>query len=270
MRTIVFQSFRRENVPNWMACCMDSVANWTRARGYEYRFIGDELFDLLPKWFALSHSGRMLPLTDLARLKAAKKYLEEGFTRAVWIDADVLIFDTANFSVETEFGFAFCRELWLEKRWGSTIADNRINNCVSVYERDNSFLNFYIYAAEALARAKGRDLTDWDIGTNLLSTLGRTLPLPLLGNVGMFSAQIVHSLAYEEHHMLAEYGAHLGATLAAGNFCSSAIAKTGLLGADPHALLERAVNVLIAAGGETINRHVKPTVRFSASKSPNV
>ena len=248
---------------------MDSVAAWARPHGYEYRFVGDELFDMLPKWFADSLAGRMLPLTDLARLKAARQYLEEGFTRAVWIDADVLIFDPHNFSIETPFGFAFCRELWLEKRWGATLADNRINNCVSIYERDNPFLDFYIYAAEALARAKGPELTDWDIGTNLLSTLGRTLPLPLLGNVGMFSAHIVQSLATDEQRMLAQYGSHLDVPLAAGNFCSSAIAKTGLLGADPQALLDRAVTALLGAAGETINRHVRPMVRFAASRSPD-
>lgn len=262
MRTLVFQSFRRDNIPDWLTCCMNSVAKWSRRRGFEYRFIGDELFELLPEWFANAYAGRMLPLTDLGRLKAAAKYLQEGFTRTVWIDADVLIFDPDNFSVDTEFGFAFCRELWLEKRWGATVADNRINNCVSVYEQGNAFLDFYLYAAQALARAKAQDLTDWDIGTNLLSTLGRTLPLPLLGNVGMFSAQIVRSLASEDDKLLTEYASHLGASLAAGNFCNSSTTKPGLLGTDPHAILDKAVCTLLAEQGATINRHIKREVRF--------
>jgi hypothetical protein len=59
----------------------------------------------------------MLLMTDLARIKAAQSLFADGYWRAIRVDADVVIFDPERFSVERQHGYAFCPEVWLEKRW---------------------------------------------------------------------------------------------------------------------------------------------------------
>ena len=49
--TLVYQSFRTENVPQWIEACLSSVKQWAHAHQFEYCFLGDEIFDLLPNWF---------------------------------------------------------------------------------------------------------------------------------------------------------------------------------------------------------------------------
>ena len=100
MNAIVYQSYRTQNVPGWIQQCLRIVPIWARAQGYEYRFFDEALFDRLPAWFRKRVSHRILPMSDLARLLLARELLDEGFDRVVWVDADVLIFDIKQFSVD--------------------------------------------------------------------------------------------------------------------------------------------------------------------------
>jgi len=59
MRTVVYQSFRTENVPAWISRCLESVRLWAGAKGYDYRFIGDEIFDLAPGWYREKAKNRI-------------------------------------------------------------------------------------------------------------------------------------------------------------------------------------------------------------------
>ena len=47
-RTIILQSHNFQVLRGWIGPCVDSVRRWTEQRGYDYRFLGDEIFDLLP------------------------------------------------------------------------------------------------------------------------------------------------------------------------------------------------------------------------------
>lgn len=236
---------------------MESARGWSTLRGYDYRFIGDEIFDVLPAWFRDAYRGRMLPLTDLARAIVARDFLADGWDRAIWVDADVLIFMPEHFDVSTAHTYALCMELWCEKKWGELIFDRRINNCVSVYDAGNVFLPFYIEAMQALARAKGASLTDWDIGTNFLSSLGRIAPLPLLGNVAMLSPTLVLALATHDAALLRRYSRQMQQICGATNLCGSALDRAGPDRAVREQQIGEAIDLLIRTQGAALNRYLE-------------
>ena len=49
---------------------MASVERWAMANGYDYRSMGDELFDAVPDWYMRKVRGRMPIAADLARLQS--------------------------------------------------------------------------------------------------------------------------------------------------------------------------------------------------------
>jgi hypothetical protein len=62
---------------------MESVASWAKAQGHDYRFYGDEIFDKLPKWYLDACKGHKWPMSDLARLLAARELLASGYTHVI-------------------------------------------------------------------------------------------------------------------------------------------------------------------------------------------
>ena len=51
LKTLVYQSFRTTDVPLWIERAMKSVRDWAEVRGYDYEFIDDKIFDLVPEWY---------------------------------------------------------------------------------------------------------------------------------------------------------------------------------------------------------------------------
>lgn len=95
--TLIIQSYRIENVAPWIEICLESVKSWTSLQHYDYRFIGDEIFDRVPKWYREKTSRHPQIATDLGRLELIHEALCEGYERVAWLDADVLIFAPDNF-----------------------------------------------------------------------------------------------------------------------------------------------------------------------------
>ena len=48
---------------------MSSVEQWAVASGYDYRLLGDELFEAAPDWYMSKVRGRMPIAADLGRLQ---------------------------------------------------------------------------------------------------------------------------------------------------------------------------------------------------------
>ena len=46
---------------------MSSVEQWALASGYDYRLLGDELFEAVPDWYMSKVRGRMPIAADLGR-----------------------------------------------------------------------------------------------------------------------------------------------------------------------------------------------------------
>ena len=113
-KTLVIQSFRTVDVPEWISACLASVKTWVDMRGYGYRFVGDEIFDRVPSWYLEKASKHPQIATDLGRLELIHEALNEGYSRVAWLDADVLIFDPDGFDVKHIHDFAFGLEFWVQ------------------------------------------------------------------------------------------------------------------------------------------------------------
>jgi len=219
MNTIVYQSYRTENVAPWIERCMASVRKWTNAMGFEYRFIDDRIFDCLPDWYR-SASPNVRVLTNLARLLVARELLTQGYERTIWIDADVLVFDPDAFRIEIAEEFAFVRETWIEIRWGTVIKHHNVNNSVSVFTRGNSFLEFGIWAHEQLVR-DGTRVRQFGTTTALLTAIHQGAPLPLLRDVGIMNPPLMRALLAGNAKVVDEFAVAHGAPIHATNLTAA-------------------------------------------------
>lgn len=260
MKTLVFQSYRASNVPGWISTCLDSVRRWASTRGFQYAFVGDEIFQPLPQRFRERVNDNVVPMSDLARLLAAKSFLADGFERVVWVDADVIVFDAERFQVPQE-PFALCREIWTYRnREGQLVGDSRVNNCVAQFSRGNPFLDYYIYACNQIANHGSAQIHKTTFGTAFLTSHYAILRFPLITSVGMLSPLLMSALATRTMDGFGDFLArHFQYRLGAANLCGSfRNMKIGGLAMDD-ALYEAAIASLLEQRGEILNRYLQPT-----------
>jgi len=195
MRTLVFQSYRPTGVPLAIERSLASVRRWAEARGHDYRLIDDRFFDVVPPWYRERVGDNKLVLANLARLVVARDALAEGYDRAIWLDADVVVFDPEAFDVTTRDGFAFCRETWVERQGYDLVAGFRVNNAVCAFDRGNRFLDYALWAHEALVRDRPDRVYRFGTSTALLTAVHVASPLPLVHGVGVLTPAIVREIA---------------------------------------------------------------------------
>src|SRR2546430_3171739 len=107
MRTIVLQSFRTRDVPDWIARCLASVRAWTERSGYAYWFADDGICDLCGAEYLARVGDNKRSITNLARLEFTSSALREGYDRAIWLDADVFVFAPDELSIDVTSRYAF-------------------------------------------------------------------------------------------------------------------------------------------------------------------
>ena len=267
-RTLIIQSYRTHEVSAWLTRCMSTVRDWAAQQACDYEFVDDRLFDVVPAWYRERCGRQRLPVTDLARLLLLREALTvRDYDCAVWMDADLLIFDADGFSLDAVPAYAFAREVWMARdRAGSLVRALGVNNSVLVMRRGNPVLDFLIHACEAVvARRDPATLEHNAVGTVLLSALARVMPLPVVRGAGLASPALVLELARgqastgERHHadveLLHAFCRDSGEPLAVLNLCASLVNVpvhgVRMLESD----LVSAMDVLLATRGEVINRH---------------
>ncbi len=256
MKTVVYQSYRTTEVPVWIERCLASVRQWAAAQGFEYRFCDDHFFQYAPAWYRNRVQDNILLVADLARLALAKELLEESCERAIWVDADVLVFAPERLRIEVDEGFAFCRELWLapSPQPGQLAGTLRVNNAVSVFVKGNRLLDFYIDACERIVRSAQGELNVLSVGTRFLTDLHRHLSFPLIEQVGLFSPVLMRILT--DGHVaqaIRLYRQTAGSPIHAANLCAS-FRNTQADGVDmTDALYSRAIDNLLAAPSQVFD-----------------
>lgn len=256
MGTVVCQAYSSPTgVPPWIERCMDTVRGWAERSGFAYERSDDGLFDRVPPWFRERVGGEPVRMSDLARLLLARSLLAR-YERAVWVDADVVVFDPERFVLDAPDGYALCREAWLSLTpEGRVQSSPRVNNAVSVYARGNPFLDFYVHACESIARGAVGPIPKIAFGTRFLTILSQATPLPLLTSVALASPIVMRDLAAGEDAMVRLYMNRFGAPARAANLCASF--RGGRIdGVDvDDALLTAVFDRLLATRGEVLNRH---------------
>ncbi|MEO0601516.1 MAG: hypothetical protein AAF211_08775, partial [Myxococcota bacterium] len=156
MSGLVLQSHRVPLPATWLQICLDSVRDWARTQGLTWRFLDDELFDVLPRDLLAKCASRRVVATDLARLAWLEQALGEGYDPVVWCDADVLVFAPERLTLP-DAPFAVGREVWVDDERGRPRVRRHVHNAWLVFRSGNPFLGFYRYTAERMVRAHEGD-----------------------------------------------------------------------------------------------------------------
>lgn len=232
MRTLVVQSHRSPLPVPWLQACIDSVANWSQLHGYDYRWLGDELFDGVPTALREKTRGHLPMTADLARLQVLQEAIAAGYQRAVWVDADVLVLAPKKLSLgDGDHGFG--REVWVQARNdrgsepGSLRVYQKIHNAFMHFTATSTVLPFYAdTASRLLIRHQGEQLAPQLIGPKLLTALHNLAAFNVLETAAMLPPLVARDLArYEANSTigpaLALFNQHSNTQPAALNLCSS-------------------------------------------------
>lgn len=255
-RTIVYQSYRTSGVPPWITRSIETVRRWAEHRGHAYEITDDSFFDPVPPWFRERVLGDKVIMSDLARLLRAKELLRT-YERAIWVDADVVVFDPDGLSLDVAGPHALCREAWLSKTpEGQLSCSMRVNNMVAVFARGTPLLDFYIHACEAIVRETRGRVGRLDIGTKFLTLLQRAVPLPLITEVALLSPLLLDEIRNERDPLVRIYMEKLAVPVYAANLCSSF--RNQRVDGVPvdDGLYAAAVDRLVGTRGELLNRFV--------------
>lgn len=224
MRTIVIQSYRDTQVEPWVQRCMQTVRDWAGSRGYDYEFVNDALFDFMPARVRNKSAPSLLPQTDMARLGLLRDRLTRNYQRAIWMDADVLVFDPAAFAIPDACGAMLCHEVWTSLNAQGELTHWRgINNALMVFERGHPLLDFLRFATIQLHdHFDAATLSRTALGTDLLTKLGRVVPLRIHAQVACLSPMLIRAAYYGDHpEWLRSHAAEHGQRFYAANLCRS-------------------------------------------------
>jgi hypothetical protein len=196
---------------------MQSVRQWAEIQGFAYRFVDDSFFGYAPEWFREAVKGQRHLVSDLARLELARLYLDEGWGRVIWVDADIYIADQQGFRISEEHDHWLCEELWVTMQDSELQFSRRANNAVLSFTQDNRFLDFYRNACQKIVRSKKGKLRHTEIGTSFLSGISHLLPL--LKDVAIFSPFLLAEFYKKNEATIMRYQSELGAPIRAVNLC---------------------------------------------------
>jgi len=259
MKTVVYQSFRTENVPSFISRCMDTVRHWAGLRGFDYRFIDDRMFDYAPDWYREKADNDKCLVSDLTRLELAREFLSGGYQRSVWVDADIVIFEPDGFTVEISEGFALCREIWVDRKsdwFRPPVTAENVNNSVSVFCSDNDFLDYYIDKCKSIVRNTSI-LSPIEVGTKFLTSHHKDKPLKLIQDVGLFSPVVMNDIATGGRSYLRAYGRDFRTRIHAANLCNSFLGKKFMEIDMTEQLYDLVIDRLMETRGEVVNRFMK-------------
>ncbi len=242
--TLVVQSHRNPLPFAWLRACLDSVAGWARGSGFDYRFVGDELFDLVEADLLERTRGQIVIATDLARLRLLQQGIAEGYDRVIWCDADFLVFDPARFVLPAD-DFAFGREVWIQRDERARLrAYVKPHNACMLFRRGNACLDFYADSAARLLRLNQGGVPPQFIGPKLLGALHNIIRFPLIESAGMLSPVVMRDLLAGGGAALELFLRESSQVPSGVNLSSSLTAAEGLGDDEMQSLIE----ILLATG----------------------
>jgi len=224
--------------------CLDSVANWARAKGYDYRFLDDRIFDLLEPGLVEKTRAQPVIASDLARLKSLQQGLLEGYACVIWCDADFLIFKAEDF-ILTETDYALGREVWVQPDVrGKSRAYVKVHNAFLMFRQSNHFLDFYADTAQRLLGLNQGSMPPQFIGPKLLTALHNIAICPVMEIAGMLSPAVMRDLLAGEGQALDLFYQKSPVALAGANLSSSLSEREGLT----EAHMESLIQILLSKG----------------------
>jgi len=206
---------------------MASVREWAVLRGYDYRFVGDEIFDRVPDWYLAKIGDRKPIATDFARLVLCEEALDQGYDQVVWLDADVLVFDD-GLSLDVKGDCAFGQECWVQRGAnGKWSVRHNLHNALSVFAAGGATLPFLRQTVSSIIqRADPQYIAPQMVGPKLLSALGSIAGFTGLPAVGALSPAVIDVLVgLEPEQALQRLKDAAKGRAYAMNLCSSLISE---------------------------------------------
>jgi len=222
-KTLIIQSHRSPLPYSWLNACLDSVRIWSEQYKFEYRFFGDELFDLVAENIIQKTQSQKVIRSDIARLLLIRKSLNEGFSRVVWLDADFLVFAPDEFILPNK-PYAIGREVWVQldnKR--KLRVYKKVHNAFLMFCRGNSFLDFYIETAQKLVIQNQGLMPPQFIGPKLLTALHNISILEVMEKAGMLSPLVIKDCINGEGNALNLFRKNSPQSVSGANLCCSSI-----------------------------------------------
>jgi hypothetical protein len=250
-RTLVVQSFRRTEVPDWIQRCLDSVRQWTRLRGFDYTFYGDEFYDLCGPDYLARVGGNPRSITNLARLEITRIKLAEGYDAVIWFDADVFVFDVDRMIVRTDAGYAFSHEAWVTKGTDgrACLAYTSLHNAAFIFTRRQTDLELFIQIIRHIVMTRTIG-SNYQVGVRLISGLAYSMDIPVITCVGMFSPDVIDAIADDRRRFMRDVARFHGHKMQAANLGWSQAANF------TEARMMRAMDRLESSAGDVLNGYL--------------
>jgi len=240
--TLLIQSHRSPLPWPWVERCLESVRDWCAKSRYDYRFMGDELFDCVPESLLVKTNKQRVVATDLARLQILQQALSEGYKTVVWLDADFLIFDATAFVIP-DLDYAVGREVWVQHdRQGKLKVFRKVHNAFLMFGADNSFLDFYIDTAKRLLSLNHGTMPPQYIGPKLLTALHNVAILPVLESAGMLSPLVCKDIIRGGGAALDLFIEHSSQSVAAANLCISSCERNEVAASEMEQVIDALLN----------------------------
>jgi len=255
MKTIVVQAWTGDR-PSFIDRCLETVSAWAECQGFDYGFETDALLREVPDSYRRHVSGLTMPMTNFGRLLLLRDRLRTGYDRAIWCDADVVIFDRERLHLRDVRDYALTREVWTGiDATGAVRHSVNVTGCLMVFERANSFLDF---ALHALARRAERTLITEPRGsfTRMLTDLDDIVPLQTVTEVGMLSPLLLDEIVRGAPTHLSGYMKTVGSRLCGVNLSAAFhnLEHEGVLVTD--AVYAAVIDRCLATRGAIFNRYV--------------
>jgi len=192
---------------------------------YEYLFLGDEIFDCLPRGLLDKTGHQKVIASDLARLLVLKDALNRGYEAVIWLDADFLIFNPAEFVIPDE-PYAVGREIWVQNdRHGKFKVYKKVHNAFLMFRQGNHFLNFYSETAERLLLLNQGTMPPQYIGPKLLTAIHNVAILPVMETAGILSPAVIKNVLSGQGMALDLFIRNSPEPVSAVNLCASSCVK---------------------------------------------
>jgi hypothetical protein len=257
--TIVIQTFRNHNIPTWIQRCLDSVRGWAKLYDYDYVLHGDEFYELCGSEYLGRGKKGPQTITDLARLIATRQRLDEGYSRVIWMDADMFVFNPSKFTFDfpdeqLATGYAVGREvlLWREPKGQFYTSGPMCHNAAMLFTQRAVDLDMLITLVRHIDA--NRDVfSAFQVGVQLLRGLQYSFMFPTLSHAALFSPDLIRAIAERDRKILRFYCEAYRYPAYAANLSLSMQSPTA------ERVLRRAMDRLENDGGETLNEHATET-----------